>query len=339
MPGDSGTEGGGSPGNELLLSTFDGKVYQTSTFNIVSIPSTQAYRLSFDAHDIFTIHPPDMANNTGYGSPLTNPSQLTARLYYGASRTTLLSQTINFNLTGSANYVMTVPGGSAALTPALGQPIGVEFDDTTYENSVALNTSSAGKNPIVVNDTSGSWGGVDNVILQIAGTLNGDLNGDGVVDILDYRVIRDHLQSNVSYLANGDMNGDGKVDLNDFRAWTKIVGPLPGAASFGSGSVPEPSSCFLALCGGAAVAGMIGRRRRWSIRRLRSVAVVAPPSARRSSLPQERMPCCWRMIRSMTRMEITRMGFSPGRIRRSGRPVPRSSEMGGTSKAIRRACS
>ena len=117
---------------------------------------------------------------------------------------------------------MTIPGGSALLTPALGQPIGVEFDDTAYENSVALNTSSA-SNPILQNsdatNTHGSWGGVDNVILQIAGVAAGDLNGDGVVDILDYRNLRDHLQSNSSYLVNGDMNGDGKVDLNDFRAY------------------------------------------------------------------------------------------------------------------------
>ena len=27
-PGDSGTEGGGNPGNQMLLSTHDGKVYQ-----------------------------------------------------------------------------------------------------------------------------------------------------------------------------------------------------------------------------------------------------------------------------------------------------------------------
>ena len=125
-----------------------------------------------------------------------------------------------------------------ALTPALGQPIGVEFDDTTYENSVALNASSGGHEPHLVQATQGSWGGVDNVILQIAGVANGDLNGDGVVDILDYRVIRDHLQSNSSYLANGDMNGDGKVDLNDFRAWTKIAGPLPGA-----GQLRQRQSC------------------------------------------------------------------------------------------------
>ena len=216
-PGDSGDEGGGHPGNELLLSSFDGKVYQTSATNITNIPSTQAYRLSFDAHDIFT---------PGYGSPLTSPSQLTARIYYGASRTTLLSQTIN--LTGNAtNYVMTIPGGSASLAAAVGQPIGVEFDDTAYENSVALNTSSGGTNPILQNSDTmaqhGSWGGADNVLLQIAPTTPGDLNGDGTLNTADYDVLRAHMQTASPYIADGELTGDGVVNLNDFRAFRTLL--------------------------------------------------------------------------------------------------------------------
>ena len=268
-PGDSGTEGGGHPGNELLLSSFDGKVFQTSGFNIVSVPATQAYRLSFDAHDIFT---------PNYGSPLVSPNQITARLYYGASRTTLLTQA--FALTGTVtNFVMTIPGGSALLTPALGQPIGVEFDDTAYENSVALNASSGGTNPILQNsdatNSNGSYGGVDNVILQIAGIANGDLNGDGLVNINDYRVIRDNLQTSSLYLSKGELTGDGKVDLNDFRAWTKIAGPLPGAGAGAevAGTVPEPSTMLLSLFGLAMVCGIRFVRRGIATRRFGSLVL------------------------------------------------------------------
>jgi hypothetical protein len=240
-----------------LLSTKDGKVFQTSSFNAISILPTEQYRLSFDAHDVFTID----ANNNQF---TTDPCQLTARLYYGAARTTLVSQAIN--LTGTtANFVMTVPSNSAALATAVAQnaPIGVEFDTTSIENN---------------NLVAHSWAGVDNVVLQISGVLSGDLNGDGVVDINDYRVIRDNLQTSSLYLAKGEMTGDGKVDLNDFRAWTKIAGPLPGAGAGAgagpTGSVPEPSTLLLSLAGLTAIAGIHIRRSRLFALRCRALAAI-----------------------------------------------------------------
>jgi hypothetical protein len=275
MPGDSGTEGGGHPGNELLLSTFDGKVYQTSGTNIAGLPvsGAQDYRLSFDAHDVFTIYG-EPATQSQYTSPLTNPIQITARLYYGAARTTLLSTA--FNLTGtSTNYVMKIGGTGDTSLPAaaIGQPIGVEFDTTTYENSVALNASTSGTNPVTTN----SWAGVDNVLLQIAPTTAGDLNGDGSLTTADYDILRAHQQTTSPYIADGELTGDGIINLNDFRAFRSLFGTGSGSGSgtVGSGAVPEPSTLLLSLLGLAVISGVRFVRNLVFARRFRYLAPAA----------------------------------------------------------------
>jgi hypothetical protein len=101
LPGDSGTEGGGNPGNELLLSTLDGRVYQTSSFNVVSIPATQKYLLNFDAHNVFTP---------------TGNAHLQARLFYvdtGGNRQTIGTPLVASNLAGFQTYSLELVGGSA----------------------------------------------------------------------------------------------------------------------------------------------------------------------------------------------------------------------------------
>lgn len=247
VPGDSGTEGGGNPGNELLLSTLDGKVFQTSAFNVVSIPATQKYRLSFDAHNIF--------------AP-TGQTQLSARLYYvdlGGNRQTIGSQFDSGALAGFQNYAIEFVGGSAALTPALGRLIGVEFDTTSREFDVTVTES---------------WAGVDNVLLQITGVAAGDLNGDGLVNSGDYTVVRNNQQTAQLYNANGEVNGDGFVNLDDFRAIKTLIANA-GSGSLSGGGVPEPSSLALTLIVAAAAAGISGLRRKpGSVPRLPSLLLA-----------------------------------------------------------------
>ena len=233
VPGDSGTEGGGNPGNELLLSTLDGRVFQTSTFNVVSIPATQKYRLTFDAHNVYTP---------------TGQSQLTARLYYvdgGGNKQTLGTALPTPALAGFQNYSIDIVGGNASLTPALGRPIGVEFDTTSREFDATVTES---------------WAGVDNVLLQIAGVISGDLDGDGDIDVNDYAIVRDHQQQAQLYNALGEMTGDGFVNLNDFRAFKTAYDAAHGAGSFadmlGSIGVPEPSSFVMMLLLVGAMAGI-----------------------------------------------------------------------------------
>ena len=245
-----------------LLSTFDGVVYQTSSFNVVSVPATQKYRLSFDAHNIFTV--------LDEGAPEFEESQtqLTARLYFlavdGTTRTTIGSPLVISGLDGFVNYSIEFVGGAAALTPALGRPIGVEFDCT-----------SDLFNPTWVQH---SWIGIDNVLLQITGVMAGDLDGDGDIDLADYGVVRDHQQQAQLYNALGEMTGDGFVDLNDFRAFKSLYDAENGAGSFAAAlqsvSVPEPSSLTLVMLLGA-VAGCFRGRRFFTDRvRLASLAVL-----------------------------------------------------------------
>src|SRR4029078_4005584 len=100
--GDSGTEGAGNPGNEMLLSTFDGVAYQTSAFNVVSIPATQKYRVTFDAHNIFTVL------NAGAPTFTAPQTELTARLYFlaanGTTRTTIGTPLVIDNVDAFANH-------------------------------------------------------------------------------------------------------------------------------------------------------------------------------------------------------------------------------------------
>ncbi len=268
--GDSGTEGGGNPGNEMILSTFDGVAYQTTSFSVENVPSTQAYRLTFDAHNIYTVlndgHP-------DYDDPQT---QLTARLYFlqsnGTTRTTIGSPLVIDNVDQVENYSLDILGGSGDLTPALGRPLGVEFDVT-----------SDVYNPTWVQH---SWIGIDNVILQIAGVLAGDLDGDGDVDLTDYDTIRIHQQQSLLYNFEGEMTGDSLVDLNDFRAFKTAY----EAANGGSGSlaaalaaVPEPSTLVLAMLLVGAVAwvkrGRLALPARLAVLAMLGLAVAAAPAS------------------------------------------------------------
>jgi hypothetical protein len=245
--GDSGTEGGGNPGNEMLLSMNDGKAYQVaSNFTIQSIPSTQIYKFALDAHDIFT------TNAALQGIP--DSAQLTARFFYGpwASNQTLMTQVIN--LTGThTRYEFTIPHNSALLTPALGQTLGVEFT-----------TTSAARNPLAAK----SWSGIDNVVMEIAPILTGDFDGNGSLTTADYSILAANIEDTCHtspagirgcpFDADGELTGDYVVDLNDFRAFKTLFSTGSGS---GGGNVPEPSSGGLVLIAVAAIAAARARVR------------------------------------------------------------------------------
>jgi hypothetical protein len=235
--GDSGVQGGGNPcgSYELILAMLDGVAYQTSAFNVVDVPTTQQYRLSFDAHNIFTCD--DFAHAWDENTEGTQ-AQLTARMFYldGSTRTTIGAPVVIDNVPSDLSfYTLDIGGGSSALTPAIGHLIGVEFDVT-----------SSDLNPSVAH----SWVGIDNVLLQINGTLDGDLDGDGDVDSADYAAVRDHQQQTCLHNVDGELTNDGLVDLNDFRAFKTYyetpTGAGSGALGFGA-AVPEPSTAVLAL--------------------------------------------------------------------------------------------
>jgi hypothetical protein len=243
LPGDSGTEGKGAglAGNEMILSTVDGKAYQTSSFSLPAsaLPAAQKVLLTFEAVEIYT--------------PV-GEAQLTARLYYvdgGGNRQIIGSPLVvgstETPLAERATHTLEFVGGSAALTPALGRPIGVSFDTTSLEFDATATQS---------------WVGVDDVLLEIAGTLPGDFNGDGAINLTDYGIIRDNLETAKDYLYQGDIVRDGYVDLNDFRAWKNLPSVISSGVLAQIAAIPEPSSLVLVLGTVALVGGM--RRKRMS---------------------------------------------------------------------------
>jgi len=101
--------------------------------------------------------------------------------------------------------------------------------------------------------------------LQIVPVTPGDVNGDGLVNITDFHIIRSNLFKTGQSEAQGDLVGTGGVvDFADYREWKTHAGAgFASVALFGS--VPEPSSALLFTLG-AAIAAIAGRRaeRRYS---------------------------------------------------------------------------
>lgn len=260
LPGDSGTEGvgGGAADNEMLLSTFDGRAFQTSSFNVTSISATEKYQITFDARNIFT--PGETIDDIG---PM---AQLTARLYYvdaGSAKQTigtpLVIDSVGPLQQASIEFNGDNPGEMALLAPAMGRPIGIEFDTTSFE-----------ADPLRVER---SWIGIDNVIMQITGIKRGDLDGDGAVDLDDFAMLRNNLQEAHTYEFQGELTGDYMVDLNDFRAFkTLYEADNPGAPALPGLAAPEPSSFALLAVTAAALIG--ASRRRNQFVRARALAPV-----------------------------------------------------------------
>ncbi|MEM9659918.1 MAG: hypothetical protein AAF961_16260 [Planctomycetota bacterium] len=94
--------------------------------------------------------------------------------------------------------------------------------------------------------------------------LDGDVNVDGVVDLLDFEPILTNVFQNVATRGEGDLNGDGVVDFTDYREWKDVIDATnPGLAasiSWNGLGVPEPASGLLALLG--AVGCRLAARRR-----------------------------------------------------------------------------
>lgn len=70
--------------------------------------------------------------------------------------------------------------------------------------------------------------------------LEGDYNGDGLVDGADYTVWRDTFGSQILLDADGDDSGE--IDPADYTIWSNAYGSSPSAAA---SVVPEPSGVLL----------------------------------------------------------------------------------------------
>ena len=81
----------------------------------------------------------------------------------------------------------------------------------------------------------------------------GDVNGDLVVNGVDYQTIRSNFRKTGAVRPDGDLNGDGVVEFSDFAEWQFNAPPsvLAEFAALNASQVPEPSALLLLVLGGA----------------------------------------------------------------------------------------
>jgi hypothetical protein len=103
---------------------------------------------------------------------------------------------------------------------------------------------------------------VDNIrVGREQAAVEGDYNGDGIVNAADYTVWRNNLGlMGGATPSQGDGNVDGNVTEADYTFWKERFG-MGGGGSFAASAVPEPSSLFPVL--GTVSAGICMIRRRF----------------------------------------------------------------------------
>lgn len=127
----------------------------------------------------------------------------------------------------------------------------------------AVVADATGKVTISYFHAAGSNEGPFNGLQAVFGVLAGDVNGDNLVNMADYQLIRSNFQLTNATRALGDLTGpqggnvgDGVIDFYDFAQWQQH---FPTAAPLGL-NVPEPGSVMLGLSAVGALACF--RRRR-----------------------------------------------------------------------------
>jgi hypothetical protein len=99
-------------------------------------------------------------------------------------------------------------------------------------------------------------------ILQLAftgggGGVDGDYNGDGVVNAADYVVWRNVLTNGGSLM--NEVDNPGTVDQGDYDFWVSRFGATSGAGAEHSTAVPEPGAGVAVVLLLAMLMGTRGR--------------------------------------------------------------------------------
>jgi hypothetical protein len=108
-------------------------------------------------------------------------------------------------------------------------------------------------------------GGQDYAVAWWYGTapplvVQGDYNGDQVVDAEDYNVWRGGFGGSVTPGTGADGNGNGVIDAGDYVIWRKQLAAGSGSGVGSAAAVPESISCF-SMAIGIAILGSARSRR------------------------------------------------------------------------------
>jgi len=100
---------------------------------------------------------------------------------------------------------------------------------------------------------------VNGTLKVVAPTINGDFDGNGIVDSNDLNGWKSGFgKTTGATKAQGDADGDGDVDGADFMIWQRGLGQPTASAA--TGAVPEPSGLLLALGGIVSLAMLVRKR-------------------------------------------------------------------------------
>jgi hypothetical protein len=141
-----------------------------------------------------------------------------------------------------------------------GSVVSAVFGSTKYNWTISYTGAITWSdvNNSVVSSVSGT-GGLDVVLIGLSTEsvgLAGDFNNDGKVDAADYPTWRKNS-------ANASLPNDNGLttQADRFNLWRANFGKPPGAGSgLSASAVPEPCTCWLALC--LAMGGLLAHRRR-----------------------------------------------------------------------------
>ncbi|MGI9428029.1 MAG: hypothetical protein ACR2NM_05185, partial [Bythopirellula sp.] len=121
------------------------------------------------------------------------------------------------------------------------------FSDATRQSSGSVFTSLG--TATTVGDTSDiELTVMTTIVRDNLALIDGDFNGDGVVDAGDYAFWRDTLGQVVPIGSGADGDNSGTIDIGDYNIWIANFGSMAGASagSLVAASVPEPQTLVLA---------------------------------------------------------------------------------------------